>query len=112
MRCRKIDQDCPIYTCLGLKDDRVCDLVQKLSKNRSLPNRIIQAAGAVVQEVIGGKQISNEQIEERLSICRACEMFNHKTQQCTLCTCYMPVKVHLSTASCPLKPPKWGPILD
>jgi hypothetical protein len=112
MKCRKIDQNCPVESCLGLQDEKVCDLVEKLSKHRSLPDRILQAAGAVIQEITSGKSITKEQIETRLSICRACEMFDLSTQKCTLCTCYMPFKVHLSTASCPLDPPKWGPIIE
>jgi len=111
MKCKNLDQNCPIENCLGLQDAKVCKLVETLNKNRSISQKAMQVAGAVIQEITEGKPITKEQVEERLRICRECEMFDAASQRCTVCTCYMPFKVHLSTMSCPLDPPKWGPIL-
>jgi hypothetical protein len=48
---------------------------------------------------------SAENASERLSICDTCEFFNKKDIRCTQCGCFMEQKVHLKTASCPVK--KW-----
>lgn len=37
--------------------------------------------------------------ESRLAICRLCEHF--EANHCRLCSCYMPAKAALATASCP-----------
>lgn len=49
--------------------------------------------------------ISAEKADERLGICSTCEFFNKKDIRCTQCGCFMEQKVHLKTASCPIK--KW-----
>lgn len=42
--------------------------------------------------------------EERLNICKSCEMFLKGI--CKSCGCYMPLKTRIAHASCPLE--KWG----
>jgi len=84
------------------------EVVPEISTFKKVKNVI----GAFVKEAKEGVPISQAQIDERMRICEACELFNHEKQQCSLCSCYMKIKTTLSTASCPLDPPKWGPILD
>lgn len=43
--------------------------------------------------------------EDRYEICRACPRYSYG--QCTLCTCFVSMKVILSAESCPEKPPRW-----
>lgn len=47
------------------------------------------------------KNIANE----RLDICKECPFFIKLTKQCTKCGCFMPEKVKLSNAFCPIH--KW-----
>lgn len=41
----------------------------------------------------------------RRAICEACP--HYENSQCQLCTCFVPLKVLLSTESCPDKPQRW-----
>lgn len=43
--------------------------------------------------------------EDRLAICRSCEFFNHRLEQCTKCGCFMRLKTTLNRAHCPIQ--KW-----
>lgn len=43
--------------------------------------------------------------EERYAICRSCRWY--LDAQCTVCTCFVSMKVVLSAESCPEKPPRW-----
>jgi hypothetical protein len=48
---------------------------------------------------------SKEIINKRISLCTTCEFFL-PTKQCSKCFCFMPAKVHLSDAECPVG--KWS----
>lgn len=48
---------------------------------------------------------SKEIINNRMLLCTSCEFFL-PTKQCSKCLCFMPAKVHLSNADCPIG--KWG----
>ena len=51
----------------------------------------------------------NDQVrDERLAVCRGCEFFMSKTQQCRKCLCIMPLKTKLPHAYCPEG--KWGAV--
>ena len=50
------------------------------------------------------KYSSEETVKSRLSICNSCDMFKFKI--CKSCGCFMPAKVKLAHAECPLN--KWG----
>lgn len=53
-----------------------------------------------------GNPVPNEEeVQRRLTICKACPLFSNGT--CTLCTCNMNYKARLATAHCPDNPPKW-----
>lgn len=43
--------------------------------------------------------------EERFNICNSCKEFNSSSKSCEICNCYLPIKVTIKIASCPLK--KW-----
>lgn len=72
------------------------------------------ATSAAAHVAAGMPQCTQEQIDQRFSICRACELFDGKA--CTKCGC--PVvrekqfvsKLSWANESCPLTPPKWGPV--
>jgi hypothetical protein len=50
-------------------------------------------------------RVAQEKAQERLSICKECPFFFGATRQCTKCGCFMPEKVKLSNAFCPIH--KW-----
>lgn len=49
---------------------------------------------------------SNEDVvEQRLAICRSCEFFRPRVEQCKKCGCFMKLKTKLERAHCPIH--KW-----
>ena len=44
-------------------------------------------------------------IDVRLEICKACEFYRAKTNQCRKCGCFMKLKTKLEHAKCPIG--KW-----
>jgi len=53
------------------------------------------------------KRIEDEEVpKNRLEICLSCPRLVSLTKQCLECGCYMPAKVHLINAECPLG--KWN----
>jgi hypothetical protein len=53
----------------------------------------------------GSPRVSEEIINERLSICHTCPAFRPLTQTCKKCGCFMKMKTQLEKAYCPLG--KW-----
>ena len=43
--------------------------------------------------------------DERYAVCRACRWY--LDGHCTVCTCFVSMKVALSAESCPENPPRW-----
>lgn len=52
------------------------------------------------------KRTNPEKAIERLDTCFSCEKFINLTKQCRECWCFMPAKVLIHKAECPLG--KWG----
>lgn len=73
-----------------------------VEKALSLSTAILQHASA------GFIPASKEVVSSRLNICGECDLFDPEIHFCNDCGCYMPAKVYIASASCPLKPPKWG----
>lgn len=48
---------------------------------------------------------SEDIIKSRLDICRSCEFFRPRTEQCKKCGCFMKLKTKLERAHCPIG--KW-----
>lgn len=72
------------------------------------------AALKVTDAVLRKKQAPPEIIEERRSICRACEfavpcaLKPHLRCSCSRCGCRLKWKTSLAYESCPLEIPKWS----
>lgn len=49
--------------------------------------------------------VTKQEYNKRLNICKSCDDFNHTTNQCKKCMCFMIFKCGLSTAECPIG--KW-----
>ena len=53
-------------------------------------------------------KIRKETSAERLSICKVCDKYIHKTSKCMECGCFMEYKSLILSAKCPLG--KWFPV--
>lgn len=51
------------------------------------------------------KCVTEQVAASRLDICKKCEAFDPQLNICTVCACYMPIKVKLEKAECPME--KW-----
>ena len=49
--------------------------------------------------------VQPEKYEERIKICRQCELYDRYQRRCRQCGCFMLFKARMATASCPEK--KW-----
>jgi hypothetical protein len=47
------------------------------------------------------KTVDQKIKQERMTICRSCEYFNHSFSTCQECGCYMPAKATFASAECP-----------
>lgn len=54
------------------------------------------------------KRSTPEEAIKRLDICMSCNNFIKITKQCRECWCFMPAKVLISKAECPVR--KWGSV--
>ncbi len=50
-------------------------------------------------------RLSKDKVEARLDICNSCPSLMQTTRICKKCGCYMPAKVTLANAECPIG--KW-----
>lgn len=51
-------------------------------------------------------KVSDECYEERLSICKDCDLL--QSGMCRLCGCYVELRAAMKVRSCPATPPKWS----
>ena len=89
--------------------------LQKLqSSNRpqmpSAPRMAVNLGKSIVKNVasvVAGNplQLSTEDANSRLSICRGCEFFDSVSERCGKCGCNMAVKTYLRAERCPIG--KW-----
>ena len=57
-------------------------------------------------DLINGSPRSPEDLEQhRLNICKSCEFYRERTNQCKKCGCFMKLKTKLEHARCPIG--KW-----
>ena len=47
--------------------------------------------------------INEEEAVIRYKLCQQCAYFKESLKQCTVCKCFMPLKVHFKGAQCPYK---------
>jgi len=73
---------------------------------------VTRLAGAIVKEgramVKRVPPVSPEQIEQRMSLCRMCEMYDPAQNRCNACGCFLAAKTAFRSAECDLG--KWGSI--
>lgn len=56
-------------------------------------------------DMLNPNEPRSEEAEARLAICRECEFFRPRTQQCKKCGCFMKLKTKLERSHCPIH--KW-----
>lgn len=98
--------------CPGQYNPRACALPPDRLRQSKGPGLLEQAAsfaGAVVGHLAAGApKASLEQQEARWAACRSCE--NLAGDSCRLCGCGLGLKISWADQSCPLDPPRWGPV--
>lgn len=100
------DQPCP-----GQRNPRVCERADPSSPEHApgILTQILSFGVAVIQHVAAGAPQANEaQKNARLAICQACE--HYEPGRCRVCGCGLSMKAGWADQSCPLDPPKWGPV--
>lgn len=68
-------------------------------------------AGKTLKNIAAGAapNVSQEERERRLSICKGCEKYDTERARCSLCGCLMKFKTYLASATCPHPDgDKWG----
>lgn len=85
---------------------RECKSTTAVSNPPTLVERLQNLNKTGEEWVAKGNPVPNEEeVQRRLTICKACPLFSNGT--CTLCTCNMNYKARLATAHCPDNPSKW-----
>lgn len=51
--------------------------------------------------VNGMPLVESEKYEERIKICRQCELYDRYQRRCRKCGCFMLFKARMATSSCP-----------
>ena len=66
------------------------------------------AARAFVRFVLSrGERVRDAEYFDRLQHCYVCPHYLVKSQQCSICTCYVPLKAMLRSEQCPDNPRRW-----
>jgi hypothetical protein len=77
----------------------------------SIVTRAAMLARAVAAHVAAGSPgVATEQFQARLEICRECEHYDWGRVRCGACGCFLDIKAAWPEQSCPLDPPRWGPL--
>lgn len=76
---------------------------QRMPSMGQMASNLLHTAKDVVGGVVRGEvvKLSEEEAQQRLSICNGCEFFVKDTSRCSKCGCYMAYKTYLKAASCP-----------
>ena len=70
--------------------------------------KAVRVTNAVIRHAASGfKNVSEEQFQDRLTICRSCEFLDPAPMQCKNkgCGCFLNVKARMETMHCPIG--KW-----
>lgn len=64
---------------------------------------LVFSVSAIIKHM--GKEISEEEFDRRMQICRECPFFNKRKEVCKKCGCFMKIKTRLENSHCPIG--KW-----
>lgn len=88
-------------------DERYRKILEGDLQEPSLIQKAINFAGALTNHISSGmKNVSDEELERRINICKSCEFFNPANESCTKCGCRMSIKASWQESVCPLN--KWS----
>jgi hypothetical protein len=93
------------------EDPRFDPLLQSLTvpEYPSLLSQAATLAASTARHVAAGMpMVTAHEKETRLAICHACPSYD--AGRCRSCGCVLEIKCGWALESCPLDPPKWGPI--
>lgn len=110
---------CPLLetaqqACPGQRNTGVCKRADTKSPDHApgILRQILNFGMAVVHHAAQGMPMATEeQKNARMAVCRACEWFDGDKGGCRKCGCSMDMKAGWADRSCPLDPPKWGPVV-
>ena len=71
-------------------------------------NNIINKTSELIHDAVESIEhlkCSKDVKDERMAICESCEHLIKTTKQCRKCGCFMEIKTHLASVSCPIG--KW-----
>ena len=95
------DIDSNDFACpYGVTKDDVAPLPSAMEQGKTFAKSMVKEAS---HKAKGGKSVSEEEYNRRLSICHSCPLYDNG--RCRKCGCFMKLKAKLATASCPKK--KW-----
>jgi len=96
----------PCAACAHGKWDAYVRCEPDLPPLATMAGNLAQAAfDETLARLSGTPQISETDINKRLSICSACERFRPSDQRCSICGCFLDFKTRLRSQDCPLG--KW-----
>lgn len=79
--------------------------VDKGFKEPNIIRKVASFIQAGVSHLIDGREATNEEIDQRMSICKSCEHFNKERETCKICGCACALKASWLSSNCPLN--KW-----
>lgn len=83
-----------------MSDDDKCENCKFPSVAKQATNLTLSLFNVVTQAIKTGKtRASNEEVEQRLSVCHTCPY--RKENRCTECGCFIALKAGLKAEKCP-----------
>jgi len=93
--------------------DRVPEKEVQEKRSNTLPSKaqmiknLSSSVKNISKSLLKGEKIKlpKKQAEERMKICMTCPQYVADENRCSLCGCYLRVKIRIATESCPIN--KW-----
>lgn len=104
--------------CTQCVRDRGLDKPKEAEPRPGLGSNLFKQAKtfvkSMVRHAVSGTTLTDEQAESRLKICQTnqCGFYEESNlgPRCGSCGCFLAIKSKMSLESCPLDPPRWGPM--
>ena len=77
-------------------------------KEPGLLEKAVNFTDAISNHILDGlSDVTEEEFDRRISICKSCPLFNPNAESCIICGCSMTLKARWRTGNCPDNPPRW-----
>jgi uncharacterized paraquat-inducible protein A len=95
--------------CVSPPEEELLEINKASPQLPSVGEMTLNFVSAVKSEVrsrvLGAKNVSEDEIKQRLEICNSCEFFQAPSQRCKKCGCYLKWKTAWRSQKCPVG--KW-----